>query len=325
MRVFSLFFLFLLLVIRWSFAQQFNLLGDSGSESFVAVEYLPGGGFVVGGLSRAAGAGSDDISLHFFDEDGKLRHCHYFGCALSDQVFSLAVAKNGDILLGGQTHCASGTGNRAIIMRVDPYGRKLWKKTFHARAAYAIMEVDDEKIAIAASKDVPDKRADFSLSLWQKNGNILWISTEGTIYKDYAFGLTTTADNGFLLGGIKNGFHSPEGHGYPIQDSDLLFIKYDQSGAFLWQKELGEAGHDFLNKMLPSEDGNIYVVGSTQGHGKQSFDAFILKIDQNANPVWQATFGGEDFEYGMDMCLDTAGNILVCGVTNSNTGNQKTD
>ncbi|MFT4668187.1 MAG: hypothetical protein ACI8YQ_001805 [Polaribacter sp.] len=302
-------------------AQDYITLGKPGTETFQDITVLSNGDFTIAGKTRAQGAGSDDMSLTFFSTDGKLKYCNTYGKEKSDIPFALHTAKNGDVLMVGQGfEKVDNNGSSVILYRLDKFGKQIWKQVLKGRSGYAVTELENGNIAVGGYLN-----SDFSLAIVSENGNILLEGSYGTDYKDYAFGLLETSDNGYLIGGIKAGFHSPEGHDMNIPDSDLLFIKVREDGVEQWRKEEGEAGHDFFSQMMTDGNGNIYVVGSTQGDGKQSFDAFLMKMDEEANIIWKELVGGTDFEYGLDLAMDANGNIYICGATNSNTTNENPD
>lgn len=318
---FRIVFIFWVAVCNNILAQSPILFGDSGNESFTNILLLKNDGYVLSGSRRADGNGSDDISLHFFNAEGTLTQCNYFGKEKSDLPFHMSKARNRDLLLTGQGFPnTNSTEPFAILYRINEFGQPLWDITLNFRTGYVIRELRNGNIAVAGFED-----GDYWLTLLTSSGEFLQESNYGTIYKDYVFGLLETSDSGLLLGGIKNGFHSPEGHDYKIPDSNLLFIKTNEKGEELWQKEIGGAGHDFLSVMEMGADQNIYVAGSTQGDGKQSFDAFLMKMDEEANVIWQRTVGGADFEYGSALSIAPTGEIYLCGTTNSDVNSENPD
>jgi Secretion system C-terminal sorting domain len=300
-------------------AQDLTLMGYPGSDVFTALVMSEDDGFVIAGSSKTNG--SDDISLHFFQSNGQIHHCHYYGKEKQDLGLALARAKNGDYLLAGQgIEDTLSNSPKAIVYRIDAVGQIIWKKSFFARTIYAIREMKNGQIALGGFS-----ANDNWVALLNASGHLLWAKQCGTIYEDYAFGLLDTDDNGLLIGSIKNGFHALEGHDYSMPDSDIRLVKFNAAGDSLWHKDFGGAGHDFISQMEMDQNGHIYIAGSTQGDGKQSFDAFVLKIDQEANIIWQRQIGGTDFEYGLGLSIADNGDVLLCGTTNSNTVNDRPD
>jgi hypothetical protein len=300
-------------------AQDITLMGYPGDDVFSALVMSENDGFVIAGSSKANG--HDDISLHFFQSNGQIHHCHYYGKEKQDLGLSLIRAKNGDYLLAGQgIEDTAANHSKGILYRIDAVGQIIWKKTFFPRTLYAVREMKNGQIALGGFSG-----NDNWVAMLDASGNLLWAKQCGTIYEDYAFGLLETDDNGLLVGSIKNGFHALEGHDFKMPNSDIRLIRFNAAGDSLWHKDVGGAGHDFISQMEMDDNGHIYIAGSTQGDGKQSFNALILKIDQEANTIWQRQVGGADFEYGLGLSIADNGDILLCGTSNSNTINDRPD
>lgn len=302
-------------------AQDYTTIGKPGTETFHAITPLSNGDLAIAGKSRAQGTGSDDMALYIFSGEGKLKYCNTYGKEKSDIPYDLHTAKNGDVLMIGQGFDeVENNKSSSILYRLDKYGRQIWKRELKGRSGYAVTELKNGDIAVGGYRN-----SDYSLAIVSGSGSILLEGIYGTEYKDYAFGLLETSDCGYLIGGIKAGFHSPEGHNMNVPDSNILFIKIGEDGVEQWRKEEGAAGHDFFSQMISDDNGHLYVVGSTQGDGQQSFDAFLMKMDEEANVIWKETIGGTDFEYGLDLTMDVDGNLYICGATNSNTNNENPD
>ena len=96
----------------------------------------------------------------------------------------------------------------------------------------------------------------------------------------------------------------------------------------------GSLGHDVVNKAIPTSDGNVLMVGSTQGftggniastrygvlYGEIYTDGLVLKIAPDGTLLWSRIFGGS----GMDLLKWVAelpgGGYLVAGSTASADG-----
>ena len=117
-------------------------------------------------------------------------------------------------------------------------------------------------------------------------------------------------------------------------DAFVLKINSDLNN-ILAATYLGGKSIDLSFAMLSDDAGNIILTGSTfsprfpttqnaydtiyaYSTGTTYPDAFICKFDNNLTTVVASTFiGGQGYESGADLALDTLGNIFVTGVTNS--------
>lgn len=94
--------------------------------------------------------------------------------------------------------------------------------------------------------------------------------------------------------------------------SDLWIVKIDEDGNKLWDVGYGGSSAESLRSLEPTSDGE-YIIGSSSNSGVSGDktdppfggdDYWILKIDQNDNKLWDASFGGiQD---------DDLGNVIPC-------------
>jgi len=88
----------------------------------------------------------------------------------------------------------------------------------------------------------------------------------------------------------------------------------------------GGSSYDEAEEVIVDEDGNCYVVGTTQSsnfptvapfqatHGG-GYDAFVLKLSSSGQPVYSTYLGGSSAERGYGIALDSNGCIIVAGET----------
>jgi hypothetical protein len=69
-------------------------------------------------------------------------------------------------------------------------------------------------------------------------------------------------------------------------------------GSIVSTKEFYSGAGDQVSSLTVSGDGSIYLVGSTNAAFNSGFTAlqncFLIKLDQNANPIWVQQFGSGD-------------------------------
>lgn len=89
---------------------------------------------------------------------------------------------------------------------------------------------------------------------------------------------------------------------------------------FVWGKQFGSDKDDKARDLVIDSSNNIYVVGKTNGLiGKEHFgknDAFIAKIDGDANSIWTKQFGSSENDEFNSVTTDKYGNIYATGITN---------
>jgi len=106
--------------------------------------------------------------------------------------------------------------------------------------------------------------------------------------------------------------------------------KLDANGAFVWAKAIGGQGMNDIKGVTTDANGNIYITGSFSntadfdpGAGtfnvasnNGSTDAFVAKLDANANLIWVKTIGGLNADQGRAVTVDLNGNVYVTGLFN---------
>jgi hypothetical protein len=134
------------------------------------------------------------------------------------------------------------------------------------------------------------KARDFGTAL-DDNGN--GIAANGTGV--YVVGRT----NGSLDGANKGG-------------SDAFLRKYD--GGVVWAQQFGTRSNEEANKVAVDAAGNSYVVGQTSGalgFKVGQSDAYLRKYNGGGVVQWTRQFGTPSSDSGVDVALDSTGNIIV--------------
>jgi hypothetical protein len=151
----------------------------------------------------------------------------------------------------------------------------------------------------------------FSVALGLCTSNIVngqtWARTYSGYADDYARSIQETADGGFILAGDTESF----GAG----DSDIWVLKLDALGEVEWQKTYGGPGTEEGNAVRQTPDGGYVVAGSTNSFGSGDYDAWVLKLDQAGNVVWEKVYqmplGDEAFS--IERTVD--GGYILAGYT----------
>ncbi|HMQ48159.1 MAG TPA: caspase family protein [Saprospiraceae bacterium] len=79
--------------------------------------------------------------------------------------------------------------------------------------------------------------------------------------------------------------------------SDGLLVILDHStGRKIVEKKLGGAKADGLRAAVQLPDGHFMLAGFTESIGNGKSDAWLVKIDENGNLVWESAFGGSDYD-----------------------------
>lgn len=103
---------------------------------------------------------------------------------------------------------------------------------------------------------------------------------------------------------------------------DIFVTKYDKSGNVIWANRAGGTGGDEGYCVANDDLGNSIVTGFFFGTGKfgsislvssGGHDVFVSKYDDFGNVQWAKSTGGKVADYGLGICPDMSGNIVVAG------------
>ncbi|HLW40507.1 MAG TPA: SBBP repeat-containing protein, partial [Brumimicrobium sp.] len=74
----------------------------------------------------------------------------------------------------------------------------------------------------------------------------------------------------------------------PGEGSNVLLTRFDNAGTMLWQQDFNSAGtaNDFGIALTEDNNGNIYVVGTTDNNSLTNFDLTILKYNSTGTLLW---------------------------------------
>ncbi|MDD3860362.1 MAG: T9SS type A sorting domain-containing protein [Bacteroidales bacterium] len=151
------------------------------------------------------------------------------------------------------------------------------------------------------------------------SGNLLWEKKYGGINEEQIFSHIQTLDGGYLMVGSMNGFmFNLVWKEFNTINSDMFVLRTNAEGDSLWSRTFSGSYNSWARCVLPAPNGDFFVLGSTQNLGAGSFDMYLTKINDSGEIVWEKTYGGEDFDYGYDMCLSIDNELILCGVSKSN-------
>lgn len=122
-------------------------------------------------------------------------------------------------------------------------------------------------------------------------------------------GFSSTLDFG---GGLRT---SAGGHDYYI-------AKFDRHGAWLWDRQFGDAGDQYELFGTVDASGNILVVGDFSGSvdfgggaltSAGPYDICVAKLDPNGNHIWSRRYGDANDQRPRAIAVDEAGNVAITG------------
>ena len=252
------------------------------------------------GVQNFIGAGFRDVSMCKFDTAGKLIWAKAIGGMGDDQVRSLAIDKNENLIFGGDFYAT---------MDFDPSSSGVYNLNSNGWNDMFCCKLDSA-------------------------GNFLWANAIGCTASDEAYGVAVDSSGGvYMTGRFQSACDFDPGAGtFSLTPKGLLdgFItKYNASGSFAWAKQFGGPGSDITGQsIVTTKTSEVFLAGEFKGtvdidpslsgidsitpSGKH--DVFIAKMDTAGKYIWSKIMGGPT---GDDMTstltIDKNGNLYTTG------------
>lgn len=107
------------------------------------------------------------------------------------------------------------------------------------------------------------------------------------------------------------------------QNTQLLSVKYSNTGAELWSKSMTEGVESSGNDILVNSNNEVFISGYSRETSTDNTDFKLIQLDANGNEVWKTSFNGiyNKDDKASKINIDTEGNILVSGNSTEISGN----
>ena len=290
--------------------------------------------------------GRDDIFIEKFDSNGNLIWIKTIGANEDDRGRSIISDAAGNVYVTGtftglvdfdpSQNVFELTGRAPVdnfILKLNPNGDFLWAKNFGDISSNAIV-VDNSGNIFSVG---------YALRKISSDGDLLWSFTPpggivegydlevdliGNVYIAGWFNGTVDFDRSASTATLKS--TAPIGGGL-FNDYDAFIAKLDNSGNFLWAKQVGGANRDLVYALAVDASMNVYATGvyyrtgdfdpgpetyELVSHGQS--DGFILKLDASGGFEWAKEIGSTEFEIGEGIQVDAQGNAYVAGSFTNN-------
>ncbi len=234
-------------------------------------------------------------------------------------------ADSGNIYVTGYTY-SFGLGNPThaslTLLKYDPTGSLLWQRIWSGSGngndlGYGVaVDASGNVYVTGATNSFGGTGYQVLLLKFDSSGSLLWQKTVGGggsfSFYGYAVSVGPSSGNIYVTGSFTN-FITAQNY------NDVLLLKFDSSGSFLFEKFWGGTGNDYgYGVAVDSSSGNVYVTGSTNSFGAGGPDVFLLKYTSSGSLIWQKTWGDSGNDYGYGVAVDSSsGNVYVTGSTNS--------
>uniref|UniRef100_A0A7V3VTS5 PKD domain-containing protein n=1 Tax=candidate division WOR-3 bacterium TaxID=2052148 RepID=A0A7V3VTS5_UNCW3 len=153
----------------------------------------------------------------------------------------------------------------------------------------------------AKVKDIHNSESDWSEPhILKIDTDVYWIREIGGSGDDYGYSIQKTMDNCYIIVGATTS--------YGAGGSDVYLIKFDPSGAVIWERTYGGNYDDYGYEVKYKNDGGYIMVGMTKPFGDEN------KVDARGNILWTRTYGGAGCDIS-NMIKRTSDNGYIWRIT----------
>jgi len=336
---------------------------DDSGNVFITGSYEGTADFDPGpGVFNLTSQGILDVFVLKLDPNGNFVWAISIGGTGTDKDYSIKADHIGSVFITGRFantvdfdpgagvfNMISNGDKDVYIVKISPLGNFIWAKSVGGTG-------DDEGFGIAVdlANDVlvtgyfqntvdfdPDAGV-FNLSSngnydafvlkLEGSGNFLWAVSYGALLNDDGFAITTdSANNVYATGYFINTVDFDPGPGTDTLATngymDAYVLKLDESGNYLWARNLGGIQTDNGTSIYVDAAQNVYSTGTflgtadfDPGTGSQTLtavgnsDVYISKLDNKGMYRWADGIGGGQADYSYSIATDIYGEIYVSGL-----------
>jgi hypothetical protein len=235
-----------------------------------------------------------------------------FGGSLNEFCFSAKQTNDKGFVLAGYTNSYGTGGNNFYIIKTDSLSNILWSKIYggiNDDEGFDIQQTTDGGYIISGyTKSFGIQYYDAILLKIDANGDTLWTKTYGGLGSDFGNTVTQISDGGYIMGGYTTKTTIAG------DTASMYLVKTNAQGNLLWQKLLG-AGNQVTDAycIKQTTDKGFIITGYTNGFGEINGDAFLLKTDSLANPLFTKTYGYKGADWGNAVYETTDGGYVIGG------------
>jgi len=295
--------------------------GGTGYEQAWSIAPAPAGGFFVFGETDSYGAGDRDFLLLRIDGQGEEIWFQTYGTPLREWPFGMLPLANGDLLLYGRTENEHTRTEDRYAVRVSAPGAVVWE--YHAPSGHEEIIMDARETDAGDLVLCVSRNEDPMLVKLDASGRAVWEKHHALPGWQFGSSLAATADGGWLLAGFEmvtadqphadvwlahltadGDLVSETSFGRPGEDdyahsllrlSDgtylvgglgrgLPLFRLGEDGTLLGERRMADDAIYVAGELVEMEDGGILIPAMKQLVPGRSYDALLIKVDQEGIP-----------------------------------------
>ena len=260
-----------------------------------------------------------DMHLFHFNQEGSLEWEQFYGTQYQDMGFGFTRTADGGFALLGYTN-SQVDGGDFYLVRTDASGNLLWEKTFgpdYVDYGFSVIENQAGELIMAGTEngffnptqtDFKTPHSDILIIKTDAAGKQVWYKKIGGSGHDWARDIVESPDGGYYICGSTQS--------YGTGNFDIFLARINENGDLIWLRTFGGAHFDYGEKLALTDDGHIYIAGTTASYTNDlNTDHILIKTDMEGNLVWQKVLGSENADYTGGLAVTEDQGVIFSGWT----------
>jgi hypothetical protein len=271
-------------------------------------------GYIIAGGSAPPGEFHYSLLIKT-DNNGVEQWSKSYGEIPGFYAFSVDQTNDGGYILIGIIFENESNFADIFLCKTDLYGNEEWTKIINVSGedtANCVKQTSDGGFILTGYSYIFEGYEPIDVYGWliktDSLGNIQW--TKNCPSLSFSNYVKETTDGGFILtGGITDSFYS--------QNCDVLLIKTDINGNFIWEKIIGEDYYEYGLSVEQTSDQGYIIIGPSEDVGTHDSQIWLVKADADGVEMWNKKFGEADHDIGHCVDQTNDGGYMITGWTNS--------
>lgn len=270
------------------------------------------GNIIIAGATESYGAVFEDVFIAKYSPSKVLLWNVTWGGGGRDKGYGVAVDSTDNIVVTGATDSFGSSGANAFILKFSSSGEKLWNITWGGAnydCGYGVSVDSANSIIITGYTNSSGAGLqDVFIAKYSSSGSQLWSNTWGASYNDRGCNVDVDSLDNIVVTGCTDDSGTSA--------YNAIIVKYTSSGEYEWNLTIG-GENDFGQDVTVDTVDNILITGYKYASETSSWDVFLAKSHSSGALLWDREWGGAYDDQGYGVALDSSGNILIAGTTES--------
>jgi len=198
------------------------------------------------------------------------------------------------------------------ILKINEFGDTIWSR------AYGGLQFDGATNVIKTSNDnfaivgITASFGSIGYDVYFVNidsiGDTLWTKTYGGTGDDWALDIVQTEDSGFVIAGYTSSFGTGA--------TNVYLIRTNATGDTIWTATDASIIPTTAYSIVQLSDDGFLITGGIQ-YTETNVDCYILRTDVRGRKLWAKEYGGDKFDFGMDILIIDDSTFFIFGTTES--------